>query len=59
MMNQILGDLPFCFVYVDDILTFSPDKDTHVQNLCQVFELLHLHGLHIILPKCVFALSEL
>ena len=33
MMVQILGDLPFCFVYVDDILTFSPDEDTHIQNL--------------------------
>ena len=34
MMDQILRDLPFCFVYVDDILIFSPDEDTHVQNLC-------------------------
>ena len=50
MMDQILDDLPFCFVYVDDILIFSPDEDTHVQNLCQVFELLCLHGLHISLP---------
>ena len=44
MMDQILGDLPFCFVYVDDILIFSPDEDTHVQNLCQVFERLRLLG---------------
>ena len=43
MMDQILGDLPFCFVYVDDILIFSPDEDTHKQNLRQVFELLRLH----------------
>ena len=41
MMDQILGDFPFCFVYVDGILVFSPDKDTHVQNL-------HLHGLTIV-----------
>ena len=39
MMDQILGDLPFCFVYVDDILIFSPDQDTHVQHLRQVLEL--------------------
>ena len=37
MMDQILSDLPFCFVYVDDILIFSPAEDTHVQNLRQVF----------------------
>ena len=55
MMDQILVDLPFCFVYIYDILIFSHDEDTHAQNLRQVFELLHLHGLHISLPKCVFA----
>ena len=33
MMDQILGDLPFCFVYVYDILIFSPDLDTHVHHL--------------------------
>ena len=59
MMDQILGDLPFCFVCVDDILIFSPKEDTHVQNPHRVFELLHLHGLHISLPKCIFAVSEL
>ena len=46
-------------VYIDYILIFSPDKDTHAQNLCQVFELLCLHGLNISLPKCVLAISEL
>ena len=44
-MDQILGDLRFCFVYVDDILIFSPDIDTHVQHLRQDFELLRLQGL--------------
>ena len=38
---------------------FSPDEDTHVQNLRQDFELIRLHCLHIGLPKCVFAFSEL
>ena len=23
---QILGNLPYCFVYIDDILVFSPDE---------------------------------
>ena len=58
-MDQILGDLPFCFVYVDYILIFSPDLDTHVHNLRQIFELLCLHGLTIGLPKYVFAIPEL
>ena len=25
LMDQVLGDLPFCFVYVDYILIFSQD----------------------------------
>ena len=29
MVDQILGDLPLCFVYVDVILIFSPEIDTH------------------------------
>ena len=33
MMDQILGNLPYCFVYIDNILVFSPDLSTHVQNL--------------------------
>ena len=51
-------DLLFCFFYVVNILIFSPDEDAHVQNLRQVFELLLLHGLHISLLKCVFAISK-
>ena len=30
MMDQILGNLPYCFVYIDDILAFSPDLTSHV-----------------------------
>ena len=54
LMDQVLGDLPFCFVYVDNILIFSPDISSHVDHLCEVFELCHLHGLTIGLLKCKF-----
>ena len=30
MMDQILGNLPYCFVYIDDILVFSPNLSSHV-----------------------------
>ena len=58
LMDQVLGGLPFCFVYVDDILIFSPDLSSHVDHLREVFELCRLHGLTIGLPKCEFAVSE-
>ena len=39
MMNQILGNLSYCFIYIDDILIFSPDLNSHVQHLRDVLEL--------------------
>ena len=58
MMNQILGNLPYYFVYIDDILVFSPDLPTHVQKLRDVLNLCRGHGLTIGLGKCEFAVSE-
>ena len=59
LMDQILGDLPFCFVYVDDILVFSKDLSSHVQHLRDVLLLCREHGLTIGLPKCRFAVTEI
>ena len=58
MMDHMLGDLPFCFLCVDNILIFSPDLDTHVHQLCKVFEMLCLYSLTIGLPKCVLAIPR-
>ncbi|EER16707.1 reverse transcriptase, putative, partial [Perkinsus marinus ATCC 50983] len=38
LMEDILGDLPFVKIYLDDILIFSPDMETHVRHLRVVFE---------------------
>ena len=59
LMDQVLGDLHFCFVYVDDILIFSRDLSSHVDNLHEVFLLCRKHGLKIGLPKCEFAVSKI
>ena len=65
MMDQIQGELPFCFVYDEDILMFlpdlifRPDLDTHMHNLRHLFKLLHLQGLNLSLPMCVFTFPEL
>ena len=45
MMDQILGNLPYCFIYIDNILVFSPGLSTHVQKLRDVLELCRAHGL--------------
>ena len=59
LMDQVLGDLPFCFVYVDDILIFSKNLSSHVDHLREVFLLCCQHGLTIGLPKCEFAVSKI
>ncbi len=59
LMDQILGDLPFCFVYVDDILVFSRDLTSHVQHPREVFLLCREYGLTIGLPKCEFAVQDI
>ena len=58
-MDQVFRDLPFCFVYVDDILIFSRDLYSHVDHLQEVFRLCRKHRLNIGLPKCEFAVSKI
>lgn len=59
MMDQVLGHLPFAFVYVDDILVFSRDLSSHVDHLREVFALCRKHGLNLGLPKCEFAVDKI
>ena len=59
MMDSILGDLPYCFVYDDDILIFSSSLEQHVDHLREVLLLCRQHGLTIGLSKCVFAVPEI
>ena len=38
LVNQVLAGLPFAFGYLDDILIYSPDPQTHLDHLKQVFQ---------------------
>ena len=58
MMDRIFGDLPFFFVYLDDILVFSSSLADHQLHLRCVPNLCRLHGLTINLEKCVFTASQ-
>ena len=57
-MDSIFRDLPFTFVYLDDILVASPDQETHAVHLTTVFSRLHKAGLAINGEKCVLGASE-
>ena len=59
MMDELLGDLPFCFVYLDDILVFSKTPQEHHDHLKQIFETPSANGLVVNKAKCVLGVSEL
>ena len=58
-MDQVLGDLSFCSVYLDNTLIFSQDLSSHVDHFQEVFRLCLKHGLTIGLPKSQFLVSKI
>ena len=57
MMVQIFGHLPYCKVYIDDILIASENHREH--RLRSMLELLHINGLVFRKDKCVFGASAI
>ena len=53
LMDEILGDIPHVFVYLDDILIASESLEEHLKDL-EVFKVLDENGLVINRKKCVF-----
>ena len=59
LMDDVLGDLDFFFVYLDDILVASRNLEEHKQHLIILFNSLQEHGLIIKLEKCQFEVLEI
>ena len=59
LMDSVLRDLPFLFVYLDDILVASTSKSQHLSHLRTLFERLNEHGLIVNPAKCQFGLSTI
>ena len=53
LMDSLFRDLPFTFVYLDDILVASSDSDSHIRHLHAVFARLLKAGLAINGEKCI------
>ena len=49
----------FCIAYLDDILIYSQNANTHTQDVRKVLEHLLKHRLFVKLEKCVFSVSEI
>lgn len=61
MMDNILRGLKWkiCLCYLDDVVIFSPDFDTHLRRLEQVLTCLAGAKLQLNLKKCHFAARQL
>ena len=61
LMDQVLKGLlgKICYVYLDDIIIFSPDFDTHEINLRQVLDRLEKAGLTANISKCKLGLTSI
>ena len=53
VIHEVLRDLPFIFVYIDDILIASESTEEHELHLREVFARLRTHHLTVNLEKCV------
>ena len=59
-MNEILSDYLdiFCVAYLDDILVFSPDEETHRKHVRAVLTRVRDTGLTLKASKCEFHTTE-
>ena len=58
-MNELLGSLPFVFIYIDDVLIFSASETEHQEHMDIVFGILAKNGLRISPEKCSFCQDEI
>ena len=58
LMDNILHDLPFVFVYLDNILIASSSFSQHLRHLHQLLSLLAAKGILVNPTKCSFAQSS-
>ena len=54
LVNEVLSGLTFAFGYLDDILVYSPDMETHLEHLRKLFMKLREAGLKLKEVKCNF-----
>ena len=54
LVNEVLSGLAFTFGYLDDILDFSPDMESHLEHLRLLFERLRSADLKLKEVKCNF-----
>jgi len=59
LMDVVAQDLPFVFIYLDDILLFSRSRREHHDHIRQLLHRLDQHGLVVNVDKCQFGRSTI
>lgn len=59
LMDVVVRELPFVFVYLDDMLVASESHEQHVRHLEILFTRLQQHGLAIHPKKCQFGCTTI
>ena len=59
MMDEILSDLEFLFVYMDDVLVASHSMEEHVEHFRELFRRLADHDLVVSPGKCQFGKTQI
>ena len=54
LVNEVLSGLTFAFGYIDDIIVFSPDMESHLEHLRLLSERLRAADLKLKEVKCNF-----
>ena len=59
MMDEILSDLDYLFVYMDDVLIASQSMEEHIEHFRQLFRQLAAHNLVVSPGKCQFGKTQI
>ena len=59
LMDEILGDIPRVYVYIDDILVASETESQHLEDLDNVFKTLSANGMVVQRSKCLLGQPSL
>ena len=58
-MEDILKDLSFARVYLDDVVIFSKSVEDHMRYVSAVFDRIASHSLRLLMSKWVFCQDKL
>ena len=58
LMSQMLGNVPGCLTYLDDIIVFGRTREEHDRHLSQVNRILQNNGLRLNHKKCKYNQEE-